>query len=61
MIKFFKKKRLTSKECRRIIAEIQEVVSDNTLDDPECFWKVEKIVCTLEKRGICCGGRHDFG
>ena len=60
MIRFFKKKRLAAKECRRLIAEIQEVVSDNSLDDPECFRRVEKIVCILEERGICCGGRHDF-
>lgn len=61
MIRSFKKKRISAKECRRLIAEIQEVISDNSLDDPECFRRIEKIVCILEKRGICCGGRLDFG
>ena len=42
------------------ICEIYAVVSDDSLDDAECFRKIEEIVCILDHLGIGGGGRHDF-
>ena len=48
-------------ECLQIIKEIQTVIADDSLDDPECFMRMEEIVSVLEGHGIDCGTRHDFG
>ena len=48
------------KTCYQILQEIQKVVSNPTLTDAECFWRVEELVCLFEKYGLDCGGRHDF-
>ena len=51
---------LAKSECYKALCEIKDVISDESLDDKECFWKIEKIVRILEEAGIDCGGRHDF-
>ena len=43
------------------LRRIREIVMDDTLNDAECFKKIEEIVCTYEQPGIHCGVRHDFG
>ena len=48
-------------ECYKALCEIKEIIQDNTLDDSDCFEKIEEIVCLLESKGIDCGTRHDFG
>jgi hypothetical protein len=45
----------------RALQEIWEVLGDDSLEDPECFWRIEKIVGIYEKLGSNGGGRHDFG
>lgn len=47
--------------CWRTILRIREILADESLDDPACFYKIEEIVCELEKIGLDAGGRHDFG
>ena len=47
-------------KCYQAIKEIYAVVADDTLEDPECFRRVEQIVCVLDELGIGGGGRHDF-
>lgn len=47
--------------CCRAICEIREILMDSTLEDSECFQKIEEIVCVLEKMGLDAGNRHDFG
>lgn len=47
-------------ECYRALAQIRGIVQDDTLDDPECFFKIEEIVNTFEDIGSGGGGRHDF-
>ena len=47
--------------CFEILERIRRIIADDTLDDPECFLRIEQIVCELEKYGIDCGTRHDFG
>ncbi len=43
------------------LEEITRTVRDETLDDPQCFEKIEQIIGILEKHGIDPGFRHDFG
>lgn len=43
------------------LRRIREILTDATLDDAECFQKIEAIVCVFEDLGLDCGARHDFG
>ena len=45
----------------RALQNIQAIVRDDSLDDAQCFYKIEKIICTLEDLGSNGGSRHDFG
>ena len=47
--------------CLEILERIRQIIADDSLDDPECFQRIERIVCVLEEYGIDCGARHDFG
>ncbi len=53
--------RLAENICYTSLVEIREIISNEALSDPECFCKIEEIICALERQGIFCGGRHDFG
>ena len=53
-------KRLES-DCVAVLARIRAVLADDSLDDPECFERIERIVCEMESLGLDCGARHDFG
>ena len=48
-------------QCFQAINKIKAILDDETLDDPECFHRIEKIVCVLEEIGSNGGNRHDFG
>ena len=48
-------------QCYQTLRKIQEIVRDDSLDDPECFERIERIVCAFEAIGSDCGSRHDFG
>ncbi len=48
-------------ECYRALQKIQEILKDDTLDDNQCFYKIEEIICVFESIGSGCGTRHDFG
>ena len=52
---------LSSDAASRALRHIQKILADDTLDDPECFHRIEAIVSLLEDMGLSCGGRHDFG
>ena len=52
--------RLIELKSYQTICRIHEIVSDDRLDDPECFHRIEEIVCALDDLGIGGGGRHDF-
>ena len=47
--------------CFEVFERIRKIVADDELDDPECFQRIEQIVCELENIGVDCGSRHDFG
>ena len=48
-------------QCYQTLEKIQNVITDDQLDDKECFERIEKIVQALENAGVNCGNRHDFG
>lgn len=48
-------------ECYRALYEIKTIIEDDSLEDSECFMKIEEIVCIFEALGSDCGSRHDFG
>ena len=52
---------LAADASSRTLWKIREILADDTLEDPECFQRIEAIVSLLEDMGISCGGRHDFG
>ena len=47
--------------CYQALCQIRDILTDTTLSDPECFDRIEKIVCVLEELGSDAGSRHDFG
>ncbi len=51
---------LVEMRCFRAIQKIKAVIEDDSLEDPECFLKIEEIICVLEELGAGSGGRHDF-
>ena len=52
---------LLDSACYQTLEKIKEVIHDDSLDDPECFAKIEKIICLYESIGSSGGDRHDFG
>lgn len=50
-------------ECAsyQALVKIQAILRDDTLSDPECFQKIEEILCVLEDLGGGGEGRHDYG
>lgn len=46
--------------CRLALREIRGILMDGSLEDEACFYRIEEIVCALEKIGMDRGGRHDF-
>ena len=61
MIMEFDMEKLFEKECYIVLEWIKAILNDETLDDKECFEKIEKIVCLFEEIGSGGGTRHDFG
>lgn len=45
--------------CYNALNEIYEVINDQTLEDTDCFYRIEEIVRIYEKLG-CLVNRHDF-
>ena len=48
-------------QCYQTLRKIQEIVRDDSFDDPECFERIERIICEFESIGSDSGSRHDFG
>lgn len=47
-------------ECYRALKKIKQILEDDTLEDTDCFLKIEEIVSVLEDLGSNAGNRHDF-
>ena len=52
--------KILENKCYLTLKEIKNILEDDTLEDPECFMKIEQIVCAFEELGSDCGTRHDF-
>lgn len=50
---------MDSAACRAL-EEIRNVLKDDSLDDANCFMRIEKIVQIYEEIGSDGGERHDF-
>ena len=48
-------------ECYRALRKIKTILEDDSLEDSECFYRIEEIVCVFVELGSDCGNRHDFG
>ena len=47
--------------CYQTLQKIKAIIEDDSLEDSECFMKIEEIVQVFEHLGSNGGGRHDFG
>lgn len=52
--------KLVEMKCYQAIRKIYAIVSDDSINDMDCFQKIEEIVCALDSLEIGGGGRHDF-
>ncbi len=50
---------LAESEAVKLIAEIQGILNDEALEDPECFRRIDAIVDAFHDRGIPTD-RHDW-
>ena len=57
----FDARQIVEMQCYQALRRIKEVIEDDSLEDEECFMKIEEIVFTLEEIGSNGGVRHDFG
>ena len=53
--------KLFESECYKVLERIKAILADDSMEDKECFEKIEGIVCLYEEIGSDGGGRHDFG
>ena len=58
---YIETKAIIEMECYKALEKIKAVLCDDSLDDEECFMKIEEIVCIFEDLGSHGGSRHDFG
>lgn len=47
--------------CYKALQKIKAIIEDDSLEDKECFMKIEEIVGALEEIGSNGGNRHNFG
>ena len=47
--------------CYRALTNIRDVLRDDTLEDDQCLYRIEQIICLFEELGSDGGNRHDFG
>ena len=45
----------------RMLKDIQDIIRNESLNDLECFAKIEEIICVFEKYGVDAGYRHEYG
>ena len=52
---------IVESESYKALKKIKTIIEDDSLEDEECFIKIEEIVRVFERIGSDCGNRHDFG
>ena len=53
-------KELVEMTCYQALEKIRDIIADDSLDDPECFMKIDEIVRLLWEMGGGYCSRHDF-
>ena len=48
-------------QCYQALNQIKTVIHGDSLDDGDCFAKIEEIIQIFENIGSTGGFRHDFG
>ena len=48
-------------KCYQALKKIKAIITDDCLEDKECFMRIEKILHIFEEIGSNGGNRHDFG
>ncbi|MGN0136342.1 hypothetical protein [Anaerotignum sp.] len=56
----FNPKEIIETECYKALKSIRDILDDMTLDDAECYHKIEKIICLFEAMGSDGCPRHDY-
>lgn len=51
---------LVEMKSYEMLKKIQAIIRDDSLDDGDCFMRIEEIICLFEENGCSCNGRHDF-
>lgn len=54
-------KEIVQLESYKALQKIKTIIEDDSLEDEECFIKIEEIVSIFESLGSGGGNRHDFG
>ena len=52
--------KLIEMKCFQALKRIKAVIEDDSLDDSDCFNKIEEIIRALEDIGSNGGFRHDY-
>lgn len=47
-------------ECYKALEKIKAVIEDDSLEDKDCFMRIEEIIRIYENIGSNGGFRHDF-
>ena len=47
-------------QCYEALRRIKDILDDDTLEDDECFLKIEEIIRTFKDLGSNGGNRHNF-
>lgn len=48
-------------KCYKALQKIKAILEDDSLEDSECFYRIEENICVFEELGSGCDNRHDFG
>ena len=52
--------RIVGNKAIQALEKIKDILSNDEMDDKECFWRIEEIVRVFEELGSDAGNRHDF-
>lgn len=52
---------IVENKCYIALQRIKDILHDDTLNDEECFLKIDEVICVFEELGSTGGDRHDFG
>ena len=53
--------KIVNTACYQALSIFKAIIEDDSLEDKDCFMRIEEIICVFEELGCACGTRHDFG